>query len=211
MTSEIYPHVKLPDQIEIGPFCVIGQPFRDMNEENSLTIIGSQSVIRSHSVIYAGNRIGNNLQTGHHTFIRELNTIGDNFSIGTLSVVEHHVIIGNNVRIHTQVFIPEFSILEDNTWIGPNVVLTNAAYPCGARVKEELLGPIIRTEAKIGANATLLPGIEIGRGALIGAGSVVTKDVPEFTIVVGNPARIKGMVKDLKYDDGLAVYSFPDF
>jgi len=87
MTSEIYPHVQLPDQIEIGPFCVIGQPFRNMTEETAVTIIGSHSIIRSHGVIYAGNKIGNNLQTGHHVFIRELNVIGDNVSIGTLSVV----------------------------------------------------------------------------------------------------------------------------
>ena len=84
-------------------------------------------------MIYAGNVIGRNFQTGNKVNIRESNRIGDNVSVGTLSVIEHHVEIGNNVRIHTQVFIPEFSVLEDGCWIGPNVVFTNAKYPLVAR------------------------------------------------------------------------------
>jgi len=206
MTTEIHPHVVVPDDVIIGKFCIIGEPFKGMSDADAQTIIGAGSVIRSHTVIYAGNRIGENLQTGHHVFIRELNQIGHNVSIGTLSVVEHHVRIGDGVRLHTQVFIPEFSVLEDNAWIGPNVVLTNAPYPRGCRVKDELKGPVIGKNAKIGANATLLPGVIIGQGALIGAGSVVTKDVPEYTIVAGNPARVKGSVFDLKYSDGNPVY-----
>lgn len=206
MTSEIYEHVVLPAIIEIGPFCVIGQPYRNMKKCQAETRIGDNATIRSHTVIYAGNAIGNNFQTGHHVFIRERNEIGDDVSIGTLSVIEHHVKIGHRVRIHTQVFIPEFSILEDDAWIGPNVVFTNAPYPRGSRVKDELRGPVIRQGAKIGANATLLPGVEVGRGALVGAGSVVTRDVPPYTIVAGNPAKPRGSVHELTYDDGEVVY-----
>ncbi len=191
---------------EVGPFCLIGQPFRGMTEETAVTRFGSRAVIRSHCVIYAGNRIGNNFQTGHHAFIRECNRIGDDVSVGTLSVIEHHVEIGDRVRLHTQVFIPEFSVLEDDCWIGPNVVLTNAPYPRGKRVKDELRGVRIGRGAKIGANATLLPGIIVGRGSLVGAGSVVTKDIPEFMVVAGNPARVRGSVFDLHYDDGEPVY-----
>ena len=206
MDSLILPCVRFEGDHEIGPFCLIGQPFRGMNDDSTVTVIGAGAVIRSHGVIYAGNRIGRRFQTGHHVFIRECNRIGDDVSIGTLSVIEHHVTIGNRVRLHMQVFVPEFSILEDDCWIGPNVVLTNASYPRGRRVKDELRGAIIRMEAKIGANATVLPGVTIGRGALVGAGSVVTKDVPGWTVVAGNPARVRGSVFDLKYDDGEPVY-----
>ncbi|MBN1297261.1 N-acetyltransferase [bacterium] len=177
-----------------------------MVEETSVTEIGEGAVIRSHTVIYAGNRIGSNFQTGHHVFVRECNTIGDDVSVGTLTVVEHHVVIGNRVRIHSQVFIPEFSVIEDDAWIGPNVVMTNAPYPRGNRVKEMLQGPVVCSGAKIGANATLLPGVVIGRGALVGAGSVVTRDVVEYAVVMGNPARQRGTVFDLSDDAGEAVY-----
>ena len=110
-------------------------------------------------------------------------------SIGTLSVVEHHVRIDDHVRLHTQVFVPEYSTLCQHAWLGPNVVLTNALYPKHPDVKENLVGPMVREHAKIGANATLLPGVTIGEAALVGAGSVVTNDVDARTIVAGNPAR----------------------
>ena len=101
-------------------------------------------MIRSHTVIYAGNVIGRNFQTGNKVNIRESNRIGNNVSVGTLSVIEHHVEIADNVRIHTQVFIPEFSVLEEGCWIGPNVVFTNAKYPLSPGVKDQLAGPVIR-------------------------------------------------------------------
>ena len=146
-------------------------------------------MIRSGTCIYAGNDIGANFQTGHKANIRELNTIGDRVSIGTLSVVEHHVTIGDDVRLHTQVFVPEYSELEPHAWLGPNVVLTNALYPRHPDVKNTLQGPTVRTHARVGANATLLPGVDVGAYALVGAGSVVTRNVEARTIVAGNPAR----------------------
>ena len=91
--------------------------------------------------------------------------------------------------MHSQVFIPEYSILEDG-WIGPNVVLTNARYPNEVDSKNTLKGPIIKNKARIGANATILPGVQIGRNSLIGAGCVVTKDVEPNSVVVGNPGKV---------------------
>ena len=123
--------------------------------------------MRSHTVIYCGNRIGKDFQTGHGALIRESNEIGDHVSIGSGSIVEHHVRIGNGVRLHSHVFVPEFTILEDECWLGPNVVLTNARYPRSPRAKDELMGACIERGAKLGANVTVLPGVRIGRDALV--------------------------------------------
>jgi len=196
---KLYAGVELaPDSI-VEDYCILGVPPRGEKEGDLQTVIGSGAHIRSHTVVYAGNKIGNNFQTGNKVNIRELNEIGDNVSIGTLSVIEHHVVIGSNVRIHSQVFVPEYSILEDGAWLGPNVVLTNAKYPLSPGVKDNLKGPIIKKGAKIGANATILPGIVIGENALVGAGSVVVRDVPDGAVVAGNPARFIKYLSDLPY------------
>lgn len=198
-TWKVFANVSLGDPCTIEDFCLVGVAPRGVNEGALPTRIGAGAIIRSHTVIYAGNEIGRNFQTGNKVNVRESNRIGDNVSIGTLSVVEHHVEIGNNVRIHTQAFVPEFSVLEDGCWIGPNVVLTNAKYPLSPGVKEALAGPVVRKGAKIGANATLLPGVVIGENAIVGAGSVVVRDVPAGAVVVGNPARVINDVGRLPY------------
>jgi acetyltransferase-like isoleucine patch superfamily enzyme len=187
-TAKIYPNVLLGKNVTIEDFCIVGTPFKGYGNEK--TVIGDNAVIRSHTVIYAGNRIGRNFQTGNKANIRELNVIGDDVSIGTLSVVEHHVIIEDNVRIHSQAFIPEYTVLEQDAWIGPNVVITNARYPKSPNVKNELKGVRIRSNAKVGANSTILPGLIIGANSLIGAGSVVTRDVDDGVVVAGNQARV---------------------
>jgi len=199
--QQIFDKVILGNDVSVGLFVILGEPPKGFTPGQLETYIGSFSTIRSHTVIYAGNQIGEHFQTGHHVLVREFNNIGDNVSIGSHSVVEHHVQIGNNVRLHTNVFIPEFSVLEDDVWVGPNVVFTNARYPRSRNVKKELIGPKILAGAKIGANSTLLPDIIVGRNALIGAGTVVTKDVPENAVVVGNPGRIINWVNKLSSYD----------
>ena len=181
--------VVLQEDTEIEDFVIIGNEL-PYNEKNPLTHIGKGCIIRSHSVIYLGNEIGDNFTTGHGILIREYNTIGNHVSVGTHSVIEHHTQIGNGVRIHSNVFIPEYTIIEEGAWIGPNVVCTNALYPANPITKTKLKGAHIMQNAKIGANATILPGVVIGKNALVGAGSVVTHDIPEGKVVAGNPAKI---------------------
>ncbi len=195
----IFPGVALGEGSLVEDYCIIGAPPRGKREGELATVIGARATLRSHTVIYAGNRIGEDFQTGNKVNIRELNEIGSNVSIGTLSVIEHHVRIGNGVRMHSQVFVPEFTVIEDDAWLGPNVVITNAKYPLSPGVKETLAGPLIRKGAKIGANSTVLPGIVIGANSLVGAGSVVTKDVPDNAVVAGNPARLIKMISALPY------------
>lgn len=186
-TAIILPNVVLEDNVIIEDFCIIG--IETLNSKNKITRIGAGSIIRSGTYIYQGNSIGKNFQTGNKVNIREDNFIADDVSIGTSSVIEHNIKISNGVRIHSQVFIPEFSLLEENCWIGPNVVFTNAKFPKHPNTKDNLKGPVIKENAKIGANVTILPNIIVGSGSLIGAGSVITKNVDSNSVVIGNPAK----------------------
>lgn len=196
----IHPGVTLGKECVVEDFVILGVPPHGKSTGELLTVIGDNAVIRSHSVIYAGNKIGKNFQTGNKANIRELNEIGDNVSIGTLSVVEHHAKIGNGVRIHTQAFVPEFTVLEDESWIGPNVVITNVKYPESRLPKEErFAGVVVGKKSKIGANSTILPGVKIGESAIVGAGSVVTKNVPAGMVAAGNPAKVLRSAEKLPY------------
>jgi len=188
--------VKLGKGIKVDDFVIIGAVAKEEKVRN--TVIGDNAHIRSHTVIYEGNKIGNDFITGHGVLIRENNEIGDNVSIGSHSVVEHNVKIGNNVRIHSSSFIPEFSILEDDSWIGPLVIFTNTMHPACPMAKKCRKGPIVKKKAKICAGSILMPDITIGENSLVGAGSVVTKDVPRGVVVIGQPAKVYKKVKDLR-------------
>jgi len=193
-----YPGVTFDEaSATIGEFVIIGEPPHGAAPGALPTRIGARAVIRSHTVIYAGNVIGDDLQTGHGVLIRESNGIGHRVSIGSHSVVEHHVSIGDGVRLHSNVFVPEFTVLEAGSSLGPGTVVTNTRYPWSSGAKKSMRGPHIEVGAIVGANVTLLAELRIGAGALIGAGAVVVKDVPAGAVVVGNPARIIGAVKDL--------------
>ena len=198
-TCIIHANVALGANHRIDDFVIIGAPPRETSPGGMATSIGPNAIIRSHTVIYAGNIIGANFQTGHSVMIRESNEIGDDVSIGTHSNIEHHVKIGNRVRIHSRVFIPEYSILEDDAWVGPGAVFTNDLYP-PSRSVDALKGPHLMPGARVGANVTLLPGVIIGRNALVGAGAVVVCDVPDGKVAVGNPARIIKDISELTVD-----------
>ncbi|MFN0161668.1 MAG: DapH/DapD/GlmU-related protein [Burkholderiales bacterium] len=195
----IHPNVQFGRDVVIEDFCVIGCPPRDAAPGEHATVIGDGAVIRSHAIVYAGNRIGARFQAGHAVFLREFNQIGDDVSVGTQSIIEHHVRIGDRVRIHSRAFVPEFCELDEGCWIGPGVVMTNAKYPATPDTKANLRGAHIGRGARVGANATLLPGVRIGADAFVGAGAVVTRDVAPGMVVAGNPARPRGGVDLLPY------------
>lgn len=188
-TAILHPNVKLGKDVRIEDYCIIGAALRDGSHPE--TIIGDGAWIRSHTVIYAGNKIGRNFQTGNKANIRELNQIGDDVSIGTLCIVEHHVILEDRVRIHSSAFIPEYSVLKEGSWVGPHVVFTNAKVPLSPEAKTQLKGPTLEKGAIVGANSTLSPGITVGAQTLVGSGSNVTASLPANKIAYGNPARIQ--------------------
>lgn len=173
--------------------------------------IGPQARIRSGTVIYAGSTIGARLETGHNVVIREENVIGEDLSIWNNSTIDYGCVIGDRVKIHCNVYIAQFTTLEDDVFLAPGVTIANDPHPeCGLCMQ----GPTIKRRARIGVNVTLLPQITIGEGALIGAGSVVTCDIPPFVVAYGVPARVVKQVSDLScpfkfwgqpYLDGLDV------
>ena len=200
---KLFPNVFLGERVRIDEFCMLGRPARGREPGAASLVIGSDSVIRSHTVIYAGVEIGARFECGHGVLVREGSVIGDDCSIGSGSVVEFDVKIEDGVRLHSQCFVPEHSVLEAGCWLGPRVVITNARYPASRRTKQSLEPVRVGRNAKVGANVTLLPGIVLGDGCLIGAGSVVTHDVDAGSVVIGNPARPAGRVTDLRDATGL--------
>ena len=186
---------QLATPFQLDPRAVVGElPGRKIAD---LTLsIGPHAIIRSFSVIYAGSRIGAHLETGHGAVIREENRIGDDFSIWNNSTVDYGCVIGSRVRVHTGVYIAQFTVIEDDVFLAPGVMIANDRHPI---CRDCMRGPTIKRAARVGINATLLPEIVVGEAALVGAGAVVTRDVPPRAVVVGNPARVIGTVDQLTH------------
>lgn len=206
----IYPNVKIGSNAIIEDYVVLGKT--PVNSKKRMVLkIGSNAILRTGTILYAGTTIGKNFQSGDHARIRENNIVGNNVSIGANSIIECDSKIGNNVRIHSLCFIPEYTILEDDVWIGPGVTVTNVMHPPCPVFKERgkemqlkcIRGPTIKKGAIIGASSVLLPGIEIGEGALVAAGSVLLDDVKAHTVVAGIPARKISEIKELVCDPGI--------
>jgi acetyltransferase-like isoleucine patch superfamily enzyme len=136
------------------------------------TSIGANTRIWQFSVVFPGARIGSGCNLCAHT------------------LVESDVVIGNNVTVKSGVFLWAGTRIEDNVFIGPNATFTNDPMPRSKVYPERFKGILVKTGASIGANATILPGLIIGRNAMVGAGAIVTKDVPDNALVIGNPAMI---------------------
>lgn len=192
----------------IDPSVVIGV-LAPGQRKNDRTIIGNNAVIRSGTVIYAGTKIGNNMQTGHNSIIRENNDIGDNFSIWSGSVLDYGCKIGNNVKIHTNCYIAQFTKINNDVFLAPGAITMNDPHPGCKFAKECMRGPVLEEGCRIGANATIMPFITVGERSLVGAGSVVTKNVPPYSVVYGNPAKVKKKISTLKCMFGITEKPYP--
>jgi UDP-2-acetamido-3-amino-2,3-dideoxy-glucuronate N-acetyltransferase len=163
------------------------------------------------AVVDDGCEIGKGTKIWHFSHIMSGCKIGENCNIGQNVVVSPDVILGKNVKIQNNVSIYTGVICEDDVFLGPSMVFTNVINPRSAvNRKSEYLKTVVKLGASIGANATIVCGHDIGRFAFIGAGAVVTKHVPDYALVVGNPAKQTGWMSEfghkLKFDaEGIAV------
>jgi acetyltransferase-like isoleucine patch superfamily enzyme len=163
------------------------------------TVIGDGTIVSTGAIVFAGSTIGARVILGDQSCVRERVTVGDDVVIGRGSLVENDTTIGSMTKIQAEAYITAYSTLEENVFIAPCVVTTNDNFMGRTERRHELIkGPTIRRGARVGGGAILCPAIEIGEEAFVGAGAVVTKNVPPRKVVVGNPARV---LRDVPADE----------
>ena len=159
--------------------------------------IGDGTVSSNGAIVFAGSTIGANCIVGDQSCIRERVELADDCVLGRGSLIENDTTVGTGTRIQAEAYITAYSTLEEDVFIAPCVVTTNDNFMGRTERRKELMkGPTIRRSARVGGGAILCPGIEVGEEAFVGAGAVVTKDVPPRTLVVGSPARVLRDVAD---------------
>jgi acetyltransferase-like isoleucine patch superfamily enzyme len=153
--------------------------------------IGAGTVISAGAIVFAGSTVGASCIVGDQSCIRERVDLADDCILGRGSLIENDTTVGAGTRIQAGAYITAYSTLEEDVFIAPCVVTTNDNFMGRTEQRRALMkGPTIRRGARVGGGAILCPGIEIGEEAFVGAGAVVTKDVPARALVVGSPARV---------------------
>jgi acetyltransferase-like isoleucine patch superfamily enzyme len=161
------------------------------------TKIGDGTIVSTGAIVFAGSRIGARVILGDQSCVRERVDVGDDVVLGRGSLIENDTTIGARTKIQAEAYVTAYCVLEEDVFIAPCVVTTNDNFMGRTEKRHELIkGPTIRRGARVGGGAILCPGIEIGEEAFVGAGAVVTKDVPARKLVVGNPARVLRDVPD---------------
>ena len=199
----VYPGTVLGEGVKVLEGAVVGkQP--SLSPRSTATReplppaeVGDGTIISTGAILFAGSKVGARVILGDQSCVRERVTIGDDVVVGRGSLVENDTTIGALTKIQADAYITAYSTLEENVFIAPCVVTTNDNFMGRTERRHELIkGPTIRRGARIGGGAILCPGIEIGEEAFVGAGAVVTKDVPARKLAVGNPARVVRDVPD---------------
>ncbi len=156
-----------------------------------------ENYIHPSAIVEAGARLGNNVKIWHFSHLMPGCTIGDNCLLGQNVFIDNNVLFGNGVKVQNNVSVYNGVIVEDDVFLGPSMVFTNVINPRSfIERKSEFKTTVVRKGASIGANATIICGVEIGMYAMIGAGAVITSDVPAYALMVGNPARRIGTVDE---------------
>ena len=196
-TATVYPGTVLGDGVKVLEYAVVGkQPSLSprstaKREELPPAEIGEETIVSTGATVFAGTTIGARVILGDQSCVRERVVVGDGVVIGRGSLVENDTTIGAMTTIQAEAYITAYSTLEEYVFIAPCVVTTNDNLMGRTERRRALVkGPIIRRGARIGGGAVLLPGVEIGEEAFVGAGAVVTKPVEPRMVVVGNPARV---------------------
>jgi acetyltransferase-like isoleucine patch superfamily enzyme len=195
-TAVVYPGTVVGEGCKILDYAVVGkQPTLSprstaKREELPPLELGPGTIVSTGAVVFAGTTVGDRVIVGDQACVRERCTIGDDVVIGRGSLVENDTSVGALTKIQAHAYITAYSLLEDNVFIAPCVVTTNDNFMGRTEKRHELVkGPTIRRGARIGGGVVLLPGVEVGEEAFVGAGAVVIGDVPARALVVGNPAR----------------------
>jgi acetyltransferase-like isoleucine patch superfamily enzyme len=193
----VYPGTVLGAGVKVLENAVVGkQPTLSprstaKREPLSPTVIGDGTIVSTGAIVFAGTTIGDRVILGDQSCIRERVQIGADVVVGRGSLVENDTTIGAMTKIQADAYITAYSTLEEHVFIAPCVVTTNDNWMGRTENRfGNIKGPTIRRGARIGGGAILCPGIEIGEDAFVGAGAVVTKDVPPRVVVVGSPARV---------------------
>lgn len=202
-------NVRIGKNSRIGARCILGEYLQNFyttlhNHKHPL-VIGENALIRSDTIIYGDTVIGADFQSGHRVTIREQTKIGAHVRIGTLSDIQGYCVLEDYAHLHSNVHIAQQSKIHSFVWLFPYVVLTNDPQPpsmetCGVEIDEY---------AVVSTGSVVLPGVHIGRDALIGAASVVTRDVQAETVAFGNPAKPRGSVREIKNKEGNSAYPWP--
>jgi len=195
-TAIVYPGTVVGEGCRILDYAVVGkQPTLSRRstakrEELPPLVLGAGTIVSTGAVVFAGTTVGERVVLGDQTCVRERCTIGDDVVIGRGSLVENDTSVGALTKIQAHAYITAYSLLEDNVFIAPCVITTNDNFMGRTEKRHDLVkGPTIRRGARVGGGAVLLPGIEIGEEAFVGAGAVVLRDVPPRAVMVGSPAR----------------------
>jgi acetyltransferase-like isoleucine patch superfamily enzyme len=193
--SVIGPGVRLQDGCVVGKPLALG-PYSSARGGASPgpATIGPGSTIGAGAVLLVGASIGGDCVIADHAHVRERTAIGDECVVGRGASVDNDVRMGARVRMQTGSYVTAWSVVEDDVFIAPGVMLTNDPTAGRRACGEELRGAVLRRGCRLGAGAVLLPGVEVGEEAFVGAGSVVTRDVPPRAVVLGVPARVVGEV-----------------
>jgi acetyltransferase-like isoleucine patch superfamily enzyme len=207
-SAVVYPGTVLGDGVRVLENAVVGKqpalsPRSTANREPlPPTEIGDGTLISTGAIVFAGTRLGERVVVGDQSCVRERVIVDDDVVIGRGALVENDTTIGAMTKIQAEAYITAYSTLEEHVFIAPCVVTTNDNF-MGRTEKRHALrkGPTIRRGARVGGGAILCPSVEIGEEAFVGAGAVVTKDVPPRVIVVGNPARV---LRDVPADELLS-------
>ena len=164
--------------------------------------LGAGTIVSTGAIVFAGTKLGERVIVGDQACVRERCTIGDNVVVGRGSLVENDTEVGARTKIQADAYVTAYSLLEEDVFIAPCVVTANDNFMGRTERRHALRrGPTVRRGARIGAAAVLLPGIEVGEEAFVGAGAVVIRDVPAHAVVVGNPAR---QIREVPDDELLA-------
>ncbi|HUQ23245.1 MAG TPA: acyltransferase [Gaiellaceae bacterium] len=196
-TATVYEGTVLGEGVKVLEGAVVGkQPTLSprstaKREPLPATVIGDGTIVSTGAIVFAGSRIGARVILGDQSCVRERVEIGDDVVLGRGSYIENDTTVGALTKIQAEAYITAYSTLEESVFIAPCVVTTNDNY-MGRTEKRlaQMRGPTIRRGARVGGGAILCPGVEIGEEAFVGAGAVVTRDVPPHMLVVGNPARV---------------------